>query len=222
MPVSTLPIAAVSPGNVLTSTNWNAIVKDNLNKLLNTGHRVLTVAQFAALGAPEGTKGTIAPDEVYLEVDAANGIQWHLAYESGEATYKWRFLGGPPLRGFANANTVINTATQVGATGYYYIAGMSLTTPRGGDYEVQGWLDIFLNAGAAGLIQGSVFNAGALVGVVSAGPIIAAATDATLPIAGTVTGAGSAAAIGIAGTSTVPGTHKLATYNWFIRPVRLI
>lgn len=133
MPVSSLPIAAVSPGNVLTSTMWNAIVKDNLNKLLNQGHRVLTVAQFGALSSPEGTKGTVAPDEVYLEVDATNGIQWHLAYESGETTYKWRFLGGPPMY----AEVATNEATASATYAALATAGPSITTPRAGDYIVE-------------------------------------------------------------------------------------
>src|SRR4051812_28535348 len=96
MPMST-PMPTKSAGDVLTSSLWNSYLRDNLNKLLNQGHRVLTVAQFTALTGLEGTKGTVAPDEVYLEVDSTNGIQWHLAYESGETTYKWRCIGGPPM-----------------------------------------------------------------------------------------------------------------------------
>lgn len=97
---------------------WNSYIRDNLNKLLERGHRVLTVAQFAALSSPEGTKGVVAPDEVYLEADSANGVLWHLAYESGETTYKWRFLGGPPM-------WVSATAMPLDAT-----------LPRAGDYDV--------------------------------------------------------------------------------------
>lgn len=131
MPVS-IPVPSRSPGDLLTSALWNAQVKDNINKLLERGHRVLTVAQFAALTGLEGTKGTVAPDEVYLEVDSANGIQWHLAYESGEATYKWRFLGGPPL--FAEVTTSESTTSS--AYGDLATAGPSITTPRAGQYSI--------------------------------------------------------------------------------------
>jgi opacity protein-like surface antigen len=119
-----------SSGDVLTSALWNTYVRDNIDKLLSRGHRVLTVAQFAALTGPEGTKGTVAPDEVYLEVDATNGIQWHLAYESGEPTYKWRFLGGPPLQATVTASET-TTATSPGDLA---TVGPSITLPRGGDY----------------------------------------------------------------------------------------
>jgi len=131
MPTS-VPIADVSPGNVLTAVMYNALAH-NLNKLLNTGHRVLTVAQFAALTGLEGTKGTVAPDEVYLEVDATNGLQWHLAYESGEATYKWRFLGGPALV------SVVATAEATSSATYAALAtaGPSVALPRTGDYDVR-------------------------------------------------------------------------------------
>jgi hypothetical protein len=97
---------------------------------------VLTVAQFGALVTPEGTKGTLAPDEVYLEVDAANGIQWHLAFESGETTYKWRFLGGPPL--FSE----VAGGAAVASAAYVDLGGPSVTLPRSGDYDVEVGFDL--------------------------------------------------------------------------------
>lgn len=117
MPSNT-PVPDKAAGDIFSESMWDLYIKENINKLLDRGHRVLTVAQFAALASPEGTKGTVAPDEVYLEVDSANGVLWHLAYESGEATYKWRFLGGPPLAAFG--------------------AGLPIdvTLPRAGDYDV--------------------------------------------------------------------------------------
>jgi hypothetical protein len=129
---SLTPVPTKSPGDVLTSSLWNSYVRDNINKLLDRGHRVLTVAQFGALTGLEGTKGSVAPDEVYLEVDATNGIQWHLAYESGETTYKWRFLGGPPMYSeVATSETTASTSYVALAT-----AGPSVTLPRSGDYDV--------------------------------------------------------------------------------------
>jgi hypothetical protein len=112
---------------------WNSYLRDNINKLLDRGHRVLTVAQFTALVTPEGTKGTLAPDEVYLEVDSANGIEWHLAFESGETTYKWRFLGGPPLSSEVATAEATSSATYVALA----TAGPSITLPRSGDYDVE-------------------------------------------------------------------------------------
>lgn len=109
---------------------WNTYLRDNINKLLDRGHRVLTVAQFSALTGLEGTKGTVAPDEVYLEVDATSGIEWHFAYESGEVTYKWRFVGGPPLY------SRVETAQATASGSPVDLGGPSITLPRGGDYDV--------------------------------------------------------------------------------------
>lgn len=132
MPATT-PMPTKNPGDVLTSTLWNTYLRDNIDKLLTRGHRVLTVAQFAALSSPEGTKGTVAPDEVYVEIDATNGIVWHLHYESTDAsTSKWRFIGGPAL--FSEVVTFESTAS----TTYVALAtgGPSIPLPRLGDYDV--------------------------------------------------------------------------------------
>lgn len=124
-----------SPGDVLTSSLWNTYLRDNIDKLLSRGHRVLTVAQFTALTGLEGTKGSVPPDEAYVEVDSSAGVQWHFAYESGEATYKWRFLGGPALISeVATAESLPANAT----TTYQALAtaGPSVPLPRAGDYDV--------------------------------------------------------------------------------------
>lgn len=122
------PMPTLVVGDILTTTRWGYL-RDNLNKLLNTGHRSLTVAQFGALTGLEGTAGTVAGDEVYLIVDATKGILWHLVYESTETTYKWRFLGGPAL-----VVSVSNFSNTTGASTWVYTSA-GLTAPRGGDYE---------------------------------------------------------------------------------------
>lgn len=132
MPTLT-PVPTKSPGEIFTSGLWNSYLRDNINKLLDRGHRVLTVAQFSALTGLEGTKGTVAPDEVYLEVDSTNGIMWHLAYESGEVTYKWRWIGGPPM--FSEVTTAETTASTTYAA--LATAGPSVALPRSGDYDVE-------------------------------------------------------------------------------------
>jgi hypothetical protein len=123
----------VAVGQTFTDTMWGSYLRDNINKLLNQGHRVLTVAQFAALTGLEGTKGVVAPDEVYLEVDSVNGVQWHLAYESGEPTYKWRYLGGPPLVSTVLTSEATSSATYVDLA----TSGPTITVARGGDYDVK-------------------------------------------------------------------------------------
>ena len=125
MPIS-IPVPDRAAGDVFTETMWDSFIRDNINKLLSRGHRVLTVAQFTALTALEDG------DEVYLEVDSSNGIMWHLRYVAAEATYKWRFLGGSPL--MASVDTVETTTS----TSFVALttAGPSIALPRAGDYDV--------------------------------------------------------------------------------------
>ncbi|HLF00023.1 MAG TPA: hypothetical protein VI540_09005 [Gaiellaceae bacterium] len=126
MPIS-VPVPDKSAGDVFTETNWDAHLRDNINKLLDRGHRVLTVAQFSALtGLEDG-------DEAYVEVDAANGIMWHFRYVAAETTYKWRFLGGPPLW----SEVVTSQATTSTSYAALATAGPSVTLPRSGDYDVE-------------------------------------------------------------------------------------
>ena len=125
MPVH-LPVPAVASGDPLTVADWNNYIADNINKLLNQAHRVVTVAQFAALtGLEDG-------DEVYLEVDASNGVMWHLRYVASEPTYKWRFLGGPPLLSEVTASETTSSTTYAALA----TAGPSIALPRAGDYMV--------------------------------------------------------------------------------------
>lgn len=88
----------------------------------------VTLAAFNALTPADGM-------EVYVQADAANGINWHLRYNgaSGSA-YKWEFLGGPWLT--ASVATLESVSS---ATSYLDLAtvGPSITTPRGGDYTVE-------------------------------------------------------------------------------------
>lgn len=107
---------------------WDSYLRDNINKLLNLGHRVLTVAAFSALtGLEDG-------DEVYVEVDATNGVMWHFRYVAAETTYKWRFLGGPPLVSMVETNESTASTTYVALA----TAGPVVALPRAGDYDVSG------------------------------------------------------------------------------------
>lgn len=123
MPVA-VPVPTKSSGELLTSALWNTYLRDNLNKLLERQHRVVTVPQFLALtGLEDG-------DEVYVEVDATNEIQWHLRYKL--STTRWRFLGGPALWA--------EILTAEGTTSATYVdlatAGPSITAPLAGVMEI--------------------------------------------------------------------------------------
>jgi len=95
----------------------------------------VTLTQFAALTATDGL-------EVYLVVDATNGVVWHLRYNAGSSSaYKWEYLGGAPMiaQGLSGSTTV-STPTSIGgglviprAGDYVFDFGGSLTQPSG-DY----------------------------------------------------------------------------------------
>lgn len=125
MPVN-IPVPDKTAGDVFTESMWDLYIRDNINRLLQHSHRTVTVAQFSGLtGLEDG-------EEVYLEVDAANGVLWHLIYETQEPTYKWRYLGGPALDSqVATTEAQSNAAYAALAT-----AGPSVALPRSGDYDV--------------------------------------------------------------------------------------
>jgi len=72
--------------------------------------------------------------EVYLQVDATNGVIWHLRYRAASASaYKWEYIGGAPL--------MVETAAAAGPTNNqtYTQIGPTLTVPNAGDYEITLW-----------------------------------------------------------------------------------
>ena len=140
MPIA-VPVPDKAAGDVFTELMWDSYIRDNLNKLLDRGHRVLTVAQFNALtGLEDG-------DEVYLEVDAANDIQWHLRYKL--STTKWRFLGGPALRSEVLASESTASTSYVDLT----TVGPSITVPLAGKYRFRlgAWITNSNLAGNTGI-----------------------------------------------------------------------
>lgn len=71
-------------------------------------------------------------DEIFYQADATAGVIWHLRYRSGSAsTYKWEYVGGPPL------SAEVQTKETSASTSYTDLAtvGPSLTIPLAGDYE---------------------------------------------------------------------------------------
>lgn len=88
------------------------------------------------VGAVQGTTLPTSPvngQDYYYVADATNGVVWHLKYRSASASsYKWEFVGGPPLRAYV--------ATAEGTASLTYVAlataGPSVTVPLAGDYDV--------------------------------------------------------------------------------------
>jgi len=101
---------------------------------------LLTSAQMTALVPYDG-------QEILLIVDATNGINWRLRYNSASASaYKWEFIGGPPL--FADVQTLETTTSTSFAPLSGGDNGPSVIAPRAGDYEVRFNAESFSNAAA--------------------------------------------------------------------------
>ena len=91
--------------------------------------------------------------EIRFVADASNGVIWHFRYRAASAsTYKWEFIGGPPLYAVADTSGVLSS------TGSYQDissgAGPSLTLPtlpNGGDFDVEvlAWAEVN-NSGQVG------------------------------------------------------------------------
>jgi len=86
-----------------------------------------------------GTNPPPAPydgQEWIYPVDPTNGVNWRFKYNVNAATYKWEFIGGPPLQvESAGDFTLGSPQTSYNAS----LSPLSLTVPRAG------WYDIFMS-----------------------------------------------------------------------------
>jgi hypothetical protein len=109
---------------------------------VNLPHRTVpdpaSTLNFEAIGAQLPVYAERLPDtprdgqEIYYAADAANGVIWHLRYRSAASgSYKWDFLGGPPL--FAE----VTPDQNLKSTSYAALGGPSVTIPLAGDFDVE-------------------------------------------------------------------------------------
>ena len=96
--------------------------------------------------------------EVYYVADATNGILWHLRYNAlAVGSYKWEFVGGPPL-----THTVAASESRSSTTaGELTTPGPQVTVPLAGDYwcswggrvqayttgTIEGYIPLYAGAG---------------------------------------------------------------------------
>lgn len=87
--------------------------------------------------------------EVYYQASGdmeTNGIVWHLRYRSAGGTYKWEYLGGPPLsKEFPGNNQ--NPYTQTFAD--VNTPASTFDVPRAGTYVVSLGASMFINSGVS-------------------------------------------------------------------------
>lgn len=81
---------------------------------------------------------------IHYAADATNGVIWQLRYRSGATgSYKWEFIGGPPL--IARVDTSQSKSTT-GSYGDLTTVGPTVTTPLAGDYDVD--IGVFMASSA--------------------------------------------------------------------------
>jgi hypothetical protein len=60
-----------------------------------------------------------------------SGIYWHFVYDSSEATYKWKFVGGPPAMHIVTPGEATSSSSYVDLT----TVGPTITLARAGEYN---------------------------------------------------------------------------------------
>lgn len=103
----------------------------------------LVDADIAAAAAIEGSKlnwhvGSSPPaspvNGMLWLYTGVSGLYWLFVYDSGEATYKWKFVGGPPMEAVSDV--------QRTTSGPVWFADPVLTVPRAGVYAVKYYLEM--------------------------------------------------------------------------------
>lgn len=86
-------------------------------------------ASFTTGSSPPGSPAN--GDYWIFPADDTNGVYWMFQYDSAETTYKWRFVGGPPISATVNTDeSTTTTNSWVNLT----TNGPSVTPSRAGDY----------------------------------------------------------------------------------------
>jgi hypothetical protein len=118
-----------------------------------------------------GTTPPATPATGDLWIYNGSGIFWLFVYDNSEATYKWKFVGGPP------AFSAVDTSQAIGSAGAWAdpaTVGPSVTVPRAGDYLAVGTCGAAIVTSASSVQMGIAIGAGTPPAV----------SQATLPAAG--------------------------------------
>lgn len=120
------------------------------------------------------------------------GVNWRFKYNAASASsYKWEFIGGPPLAAYVDTDQSTTSTTAANLS----TDGPAITVPLAGEYECQAYCLCY--GSAAAIVQSYFFavNGTAITGG-TVTPIGRASTHAT-------TGAFSQQSIGVNGPVTV-------------------
>jgi len=97
-------------------------------------------------------------DEIVYTASAALGLSWRFRFRSASASsYKWEFVGGPPLFATVETDQAI-TPGSGGAWGDLATAGPTLTLPLAGDYDVMWGARMWNNTNAGSPLMAISFG----------------------------------------------------------------
>lgn len=193
--------------------------------------KLLSSAEFTATVTPSGgiTPGasfvigyattlplTPTDGDFTILVDNLTAATYYWLMRWNAGANRWEFMGGDPMTNHANyTGAVVNTGTQVGATGYWHHPQMRHTVPYGGSYIVRGSVTIALNGGAAGFGRIAAFNVNALA---QDNDSDVGASNQEIGGIWNLTGVVAGSTIGIAVAAFQPGTYQILGGNYIITP----
>lgn len=122
---------------VITSTNSNNAIS------LSGSAQVFVTALVTDIETGYATTLPSSPvngqEAILVDSTTAPSYQWRFRYNSGSSSsYKWEFIGGPPIVASVAANET------TGSTSYADLstAGPSITVPRAGSYIIDQYVEI--------------------------------------------------------------------------------
>lgn len=166
--------------------------------------------------------GPIDGQEVYYAADATNGVIWHLRYRAASSSsYKWEFVGGPPLTA-RNDTTVSTSSTAFVSLTPSSGSDPTITTPLAGDYDVElGSYSGSDNTNGAALVAFRV-GTGSEQGITTANYFGTVGIGYSFPCTFTrATGVAASTSINLRYRSNYTGTSYFINRVLVVRPVRV-
>jgi hypothetical protein len=97
-------------------------------------------------------------DGMIWRLSMGSGVFWFFQYDSAQATYKWVFMGGPPMLSEVVTTETTTTTTYVALA----TAGPSVALTRAGIYDVEISANLFQTTGGTGRMSYDIGGTGAV------------------------------------------------------------
>ena len=149
---------------------------------------------------------------------AADGVLWQFRYAASAGTYKWEFIGGPPVRSEFPAS---QTITAINSMQDPATPGPMITVPRAGDYMAQGGAMMNHSTAADAMYVNLCNGATAGFGVYTGAATYAANANVSLIATGRGNGLAAGSDIRVRYQHSVAGTCNVSQRWIEILPVRV-